>query len=87
LRTLSAPKIAAKHQINLCVVRGVRYRMLGKMTRERGWWREPRVLNILLSPITLREIAKKLGIGTSQAHRLRERALQECMSDSTPVAA
>jgi hypothetical protein len=77
LRTLSASQIAAKHQMNACVVRSVRTRLLGKLTREIGWWREPRVVNILLSPITLREMGKKLGIGTSQAFRLRQRALQE----------
>jgi hypothetical protein len=87
LRTLSAPKIAAKHNINLCVVRGARYRVLGKTMRERGWWREPRVVNILLSRLTLREMGKKLGIGITHARRLRERARQECMPDNHQVAA
>ena len=77
LRVLTAPQAAAKHEMNGCVVRHVRRKLLGKMTRETGWWREPRVVNILLSPVTLREMGQKLGIGTSQAWRLRGRALQE----------
>ncbi|MBV8905212.1 MAG: hypothetical protein JOZ22_16410 [Acidobacteriia bacterium] len=77
LRVLSAPQVAAKHQINDCVIRHVRFKLLGKTTREIGWWREPRVINILLSPLTLREIGGKLGIGTSQAWRLRQRARAE----------
>ena len=87
LRTLSAPKIAEKHKLNVCVVRDARYRVIGKTTREIGWWREPRVVNILLSPITLREMGKKLGIGTSHARRLRERARQECTHDNNRLAA
>ncbi|HEX4748066.1 MAG TPA: hypothetical protein VH302_00860 [Bryobacteraceae bacterium] len=77
LRVLTATQVAAKHQMNGCVIRHVRSRLLGKMTREIGWWREPRVVNILLSPLTLREMGKKLGIGTSHAGRLRRRVLQE----------
>lgn len=77
LRTLTAPEVAAKHQINACVIRQVRQKLIGKMTREIGWWREPRVLNILLSPLSLSQVGKKLGIGTSQAWRLRQRVQQE----------
>ena len=77
LRLLSASQVAAKHQINDCVIHEIRYKLLGKMTREIGWWREPRVINILLSPLTLREMGKKLGIGTSHAGRLRRRAQEE----------
>lgn len=87
LRTMSAPKVAAKLNLNVCVVRDARFRLLGKTTREKGWWREPRVLNILLAPYTHREAAQKLGIGTSQVHRLRVRALQECASDKNRLAA
>lgn len=77
LRMLSARQVAAKHQINDCVIRQVRQKLLGKMTRDFGWWREARVMNILLSPLTLREMGKKLGIGTSHAARLRTRAREE----------
>lgn len=81
LRTLSARAFSERHNVDVNVVFDTRRRLLGKSARELGWWREPRVLNILLSRITLAEAAKKLGIGTSHACRLRRRAHQEHKPD------
>ncbi len=77
LRTLTPRQFARKHKLNVNVVSGARFRHLGPVAREIGWWRQPRVLNILLSHLTLREKGLKLGIGTSQAHRLTIRATAE----------
>ena len=77
LRTLTPRQFARKHKLNVNVVFDARLRHLGPVAREMGWWRRPRVLNILLSHLTLREKGLKLGIGTSQAHRLTTRATAE----------
>jgi hypothetical protein len=70
LRTLSPSQFAAKHNVNACTVYSMRQRYLGRTSRETGWWRERRILNILLSRLTYREKARKLGIGATHARRL-----------------
>jgi hypothetical protein len=77
LRILSITQFAAKHGLNPCVVAQARIKTIGRTARQVGWWREPRVINILLSRLTLREMGEKLGVGTSQAWRLRERGRAE----------
>jgi hypothetical protein len=74
LQTLSAREFAARHNLNVQLVRGSRFRVLGRRARDLNWWRTPETLAILRSAITLREIGEKLGIGTTHAQRLRERA-------------
>jgi hypothetical protein len=84
LRTLSTRQIAEKHGLNACRVSDARLRMIGKTARELGWWREPRVMNLLLSRLTLREIGEKLGVGTSHVGRLRQRVRGE-MAETVPT--
>ncbi len=74
LETLSAREFAARHKVDLSVVFGTRRRLLGKRARDLGWWTHPSSLQVLQSDITLREMGEKLGISTSQAHRLKYRA-------------
>lgn len=77
LRTLTPSQFAAKHNVSAHVVYAMRKRYLGRTSRETGWWREPRVINILLSRLTFRERARKLGIGTTHARRLARLAAAE----------
>jgi hypothetical protein len=74
LETLSAREFAARHNLDVGLVFDSRFRVLGKRARELNWWRTPDTLHILRSNITLREIGEKLGIGTTHAKRLRDRA-------------
>lgn len=77
LRKLSTREFAARHNVSVDRVVETRYKLLGRQARELGWWREPEVLKVLLSDITLREKGEKLGIGTSHALRLSRRARKE----------
>ena len=74
LETLSAREFAARHNLDVGLVFDSRLRVLGKRARELNWWRTPDTLDILRSNITLREVGEKLGIGTTHAKRLRDRA-------------
>jgi hypothetical protein len=73
LQTLSA-RVAARHNLDVQLVRDSRFRVLGRRARDLDWWRTPEPVAVLRSGITLREIGEKLGIGTSHASRLRKRA-------------
>jgi hypothetical protein len=74
LEALSAREFAARHNLDVGLVFNSRLRVLGKRARDLNWWRTPDTLDILRSNITLREIGEKLGIGTTHAQRLRDRA-------------
>jgi hypothetical protein len=74
LKILSAREFAACHNLDVDSVFDSRLRVLGKRARHLNWWRTPDTLEILRSNVTLREIGEKLGIGTSHAKRLRDRA-------------
>ena len=74
LKNLKAREFARRHNVNIFVVMNARLKMVGPIARELGWWNKPEYLEILRSNLTLREIGKKLGIGTSHAHRLKKRA-------------
>lgn len=74
LKTLKARDFAARYNMNVDVVKDARLRFLGKVAREIGWWRTPETLAILRSDLKLREIGRKLGIGTTHARRLKIRA-------------
>ena len=53
--------------------------------RKIGWWRKAKFRRILLSGLTLIETGRKLGIGTTHAKRLRDRATLEYQLLRTPV--
>ena len=75
LETVPAREVAARHNVDICVVYdngGANCSAQG--ARPLDWWRTPETLAILRSNITLREIGEKLGIGTTHAKRLRDRA-------------
>jgi hypothetical protein len=74
LATLPAREVAARHNVDICVAFERRRQFLGNRARALNWWRTPQTLDVLRSNITLREIGEKLGIGTSHAKRLRDRA-------------
>jgi hypothetical protein len=86
LKTITAREFAAKHKVEQNVVKEMRFKILGRRARQIGWWREPRVLAILLAETTHRAAAEKLGIGTSQVFRLREQARKEMQSQLRPAA-
>ena len=77
LRTLTPSQFAAKHKVGAHIVYSMRKRYLGRTSREAHWWREPRILNILLSRLTFREKAKKLGICQTHARRMTRIAQAE----------
>lgn len=74
LETLPAREVAARHKVDICVAFERRRQFVGIIARPLDWWRTPDALNILQSNITLREMGEKLGIGTTHAKRLRDRA-------------
>jgi hypothetical protein len=74
LEALPAREVAARHNVDLKVAFERRRQFVGKVARPLDWWRTPHTLDVLRSDITLREIGEKLGIGTSHASRLRDRA-------------
>jgi hypothetical protein len=86
LKNMKARDFAVKHKIDPLVVFDMRNKILGRRARQIGWWREPRVLDILLAETTHRAAAAKLGIGTSQVFRLREQARKEIQSQVRPAA-
>ena len=85
LESLPSREFAAKYGVNANVASGRRLKLIGKQTREIGWWRSPKVRKVLLSGLTLREIGMKLDISISQAHRLRDRCKREWVSRSAPA--
>jgi hypothetical protein len=77
LEELSAREFARKHNVDFHVASETRRKLFGNRARKLGWWRKARPLKILRSNIMLREIAEKLDISTSHAHRLRDRARRQ----------
>lgn len=77
LEALSAREFAAKYEVSFDMVSEWRLKVLGRTAREPNWWRKKKVLKVLLSGITLREVGMKLDISISQAKRLRDRLKQE----------
>jgi hypothetical protein len=80
LKTMPPRDFAAKHDLEPNVVFEMRFKLLGKRARDLGWWRDPLIVETLLSGVTLREIGEKLDIGTTHAKRLRDRARLEFQS-------
>jgi hypothetical protein len=83
LGSLKPREFAVRHGVNPLVVFDRRQKMLGRRARQLGWWRTDRTIEILLSDVTLREMGEKLGIGTSQAFRLRLQARAEMAGSSS----
>ena len=77
LKRLSKKEFASKHSIKSGGIANRRIRIVGRIARQIGWWRKPKIIALLLSDRTLREIGQKLGISTSQVHRLRSRAAKQ----------
>jgi hypothetical protein len=77
LETLSAREFAMRHKVDVEVAIDTRRRLLGRRTRDPGWWRKARPLKILLSNISLSQMGRKLRISISQAKRLRDRARRQ----------
>ncbi len=73
LKALSARAFAERHGVSIDIVMARRFTMLGRKARPLGWWQDEKALAVLRAPITLREAGERLGIKTSQVHRLRER--------------
>jgi hypothetical protein len=74
LEMLPAREVAARHNVNICAAFERRRQFVGLRARPLDWWRTPETFAILRSDITLRETGEKLGIGTTHAKRLRDRA-------------
>ncbi len=85
LQTMSAHEFAAKHSLDISMVFAMRLKLLGRWARHENWWREPEVLQILLSDLTLRETGENLGIGVSHAKRLKDRATEEYEAIPAPL--
>jgi hypothetical protein len=77
LTLLPASEFAVKHGVKKVLAFDRRTRMVGRRARQIGWWRTAKVQKILLSGLTLAETGRKLGVGTSQAWRLKRQALAE----------
>jgi hypothetical protein len=77
LATMPIREFAAKHDVSPDVAFDWRFRLVGYRARPLGWWRTPETIKILLSDMTLSQVGRELGIGTSHAMRLRRRAKQE----------
>ena len=77
LRTLSPREFACKHDLNVATVFDRRTKMVGVVARPIGWWRKPKIIKLLLSDLTLREVGENLGIGTSYVFRLRKQLARD----------
>jgi len=77
LATLRPAEFAIKHDVTKDLAFDWRLRLVGTCARPKGWWREPRVLEILRNSPTLAAAARQLGIGTSHVGRLRGRMAAE----------
>jgi hypothetical protein len=77
LASLKTREFARVHEVPVYVVKRARRKLLGALARPVGWWRKPEFLEILRSSVPLRVMGEKLGISTSQAHRLKHRACFE----------
>jgi hypothetical protein len=73
LKILKTREFAARYNMKFDVVKDARRRLLGRIARPVGWWQTPENLAILRSGLKRREIAEKLGIGTTHVRRLKLR--------------
>ena len=76
LTTLPTKECAERYNVDPVVVCYWRQQLAGRLARPLDWWKHPQALAVLRTPgITQKAIGQALNIGTSQAHRLRLRAL------------
>ena len=85
LDSLSTCDFAARHGVPKAMAFEWRRKIIGIRARPMGWWRKPKVRKVSLAGLTLVETARKLGIGTSHAKRLRDRATLESQLSRIPV--
>ena len=85
LDSLRPCEFAARHGVDTLVVFDWRRKIVGIRARPIGWWRKAKFHKVLLAGLTLIETGRKLGIGTSHAKRLRDRARLESQLLRTPV--
>jgi hypothetical protein len=86
LQSLSVREFSVRHGVAMFAAFEWRRRIIGTCARPSGWWRKAKYRRILLSSLVLREVARKLGIGTSTASRLRRRTQAEALVVLTPAA-
>jgi hypothetical protein len=89
LETLSAAEFVAKHQVTRNEFFAWRERLVGQVSRNKGWWRKPSFLAVLRSNVPLRVVAEKLGIGLTHSSRLRRQLTAEdaAAAQPQPIAA
>jgi hypothetical protein len=85
LDSLPPREFATKHGVGPLVAFDWRRRIVGIRARPIGWWRKAKFRRILLANLTLIETGRKLGVGTTHAKRLRDRARLESQLRGTPV--
>jgi hypothetical protein len=85
LDSLRPSEFAAKHGVDTHVAFDWRRKIVGIRARPIGWWRKAKFRKVLLAGLTLIEAGRKLGIGTTHAKRLRDRARLESQLFRTPV--
>ena len=85
LDSLPTREFAARHGVKTEVASDWRRKIIGIRARPIGWWRRPKFRKVLLADLTLSEAGRKLGIGISQAKRLRDRARLESQLSRIPV--
>jgi hypothetical protein len=85
LSALPSREFAAKYGVKPDLARARRTKMLGKRARPLGWWRTPETIRILLDSPTNKSAGQKLGISTSQVHRLRIQARALSVDNPVPV--
>jgi hypothetical protein len=85
LDSLRAREFAARHGVRREVAVDWRRKLIGTRARPAGWWRKPKVRKVLLAGLTLIETGRKLGIGTTHAKRLRDRARLESQLSRLPL--
>lgn len=71
LGTLTIEEFAEQHDVSSGAVSVNRQALLGSLQRPFGWWRDPDVANLVLSPLPLAVIGDRLGIPAGSAGRLR----------------
>jgi hypothetical protein len=86
LQSLSVREFSHRHGVTVSAVFEWRRKIVGKRAWPSGWWRKAKYRRLLLSSMVLREVARKLGIGTTTASRLRRRLKAEALVVLTPPA-
>ncbi len=75
LKTLNMHQFAERYNVDCVVAEDWRYRLVGRVARPAGWWKDPAVLEVLQSSLSTKEIAEKLNLCRDYAATLRRRVL------------